>query len=112
MAQPSRIQRTRPQVHSLLRSTVTITSIADVLTELVQNALDAEARQVDCWLSLERWSVRVQDDGHGIRLGDLRLLGERYGERSRLSPLSLNQLMRPADHSYLEGQRGRFDRQR
>lgn len=77
----NQVTRLPDQTVSLLRSTINITSLADVLKELIQNALDAGAKRVDCWVNLERWGVRVSDDGHGMNRGALEAVAQRYGER-------------------------------
>ena len=74
------IRRCDPATISLLRSTTAITSLADILTELLHNALDADAKQIDCWVDLQTWGIRVADDGKGIMLEDMKHVGERYCE--------------------------------
>lgn len=48
---------------------------------MVQNALDAGGRRIDCWVNLVKGneSVRIEDDGSGISLQDLEVVGERHG---------------------------------
>ncbi len=48
-----------------------IDSLAAVVRELAENALDAEATRVAIALDPERWLVRVADNGHGMGLDDL-----------------------------------------
>lgn len=48
-----------------------IDSLAAVVRELAENALDAGATRVAITLDLERWSVRVADNGQGMGLDDL-----------------------------------------
>ncbi len=83
-AQIAPIRRSDTATVSQLRSTITITSLSDILTELLHNAIDADAEQVDCWINLETWGLRVSDDGRGIRKQDMKLLGERYCESVQL----------------------------
>ncbi|KAL7409918.1 hypothetical protein BDY24DRAFT_355430 [Mrakia frigida] len=66
---------------STLRSSTIITSLPQALTELVQNALDAQARHIAVYLDLERWGMRVEDDGTGMRREAVEAIGsgERYG---------------------------------
>lgn len=74
-----RIERLPRPTALRLRSSVVVASIPQVLNELVQNALDAGAVRIECWLDLSRGneSIRVEDDGHGLDLDDLRSIGER-----------------------------------
>lgn len=70
---------------SHLRSTINIVSLADVLKELIQNALDASATRVDCSVNLERWGVRVSDDGHGMDRTAVEAVAERYSACRQLA---------------------------
>ena len=48
-----------------------IDSLAAVVRELCENAIDAQATRVTVSLSLDRWQIRVADNGVGIELADL-----------------------------------------
>lgn len=74
-----RIERLPRPTTLRLRSSVVVASIPQVLNELVQNALDAGAARIECWLDLNRGneSIRVEDDGHGLDLDALLAVGER-----------------------------------
>jgi DNA mismatch repair protein MutL len=48
-----------------------IDSIAAVVRELGENAIDAGATRITVSLFLDRWQIRVADNGVGIELGDL-----------------------------------------
>ncbi|GFZ45397.1 hypothetical protein JCM24511_03123 [Saitozyma sp. JCM 24511] len=63
-----------------LRSSLVIPTFPQVLSELVQNSLDAGAERIDCWLDVTpgNQSLRVEDDGRGISREGLRTIGERY----------------------------------
>lgn len=65
-----------------LRSSLVIPTFPQVLSELVQNSLDAGAERIDCWLDVTpgNQSLRVEDDGCGISREGLRAIGERNGE--------------------------------
>ncbi len=70
-----------------LRSTQILTSLPQVVSELLQNALDAGARHVDIGVDRDDWSCWVRDDGHGISKDNMFLLGQgseqgRYGASS------------------------------
>ncbi|PHH86379.1 hypothetical protein CDD83_10326 [Cordyceps sp. RAO-2017] len=67
-----------PSTVRLLGSSATIATPHDLVKELLENAIDAEATTVDISVSadaLERLSVR--DNGHGIAVRDLESLGRR-----------------------------------
>lgn len=63
-------QRTR----SILRSTVILTSLVQVVSELIQNSLDANARSIQVGVDCDDWSCWVQDDGMGFTIDNLELL--------------------------------------
>ena len=68
-----------------LRSTQILTSLPQLVSELLQNSLDAGARQIDIGLDYEEWSCWVKDDGSGISKEGLNTIGSdggegRYGE--------------------------------
>jgi DNA mismatch repair protein MLH3 len=81
-----------PQIHILdtgtrskLRSTQIITSLPQIVSELVQNSLDAGAKRVEVGVDREEWGCFVRDDGSGIGKKGLEVLvggveGGRYGE--------------------------------
>lgn len=72
----SRITTLPAETSSLLRSTVIIPSLPSILTELVQNSLDAGATAINVAVDLARWSIKVEDNGRGI--ADISLLAQRY----------------------------------
>ena len=63
-------QRTR----SILRSTVILTSLVQVVSELIQNSLDANARSIQVGIDCDDWFCWVQDDGVGFTIDSLELL--------------------------------------
>lgn len=62
------------QTRSKIRSTQILASLPQIISELVQNSLDAGASQVEVGVNLEEWSCWVRDDGSGIRKDDLAAL--------------------------------------
>lgn len=66
---------------SQLRSTQILTSLTQVLSELIQNSLDAKATQIEVGVDCEGWECWVRDNGVGIKKDDLSLLAKvgRYG---------------------------------
>lgn len=63
-------QRTR----SILRSTVILTSLVQVVSELIQNSLDANAQSIQVGIDCDDWSCWIQDDGTGFTIDNLELL--------------------------------------
>ncbi|KDQ64416.1 hypothetical protein JAAARDRAFT_187743 [Jaapia argillacea MUCL 33604] len=60
------IEHLETATRSKLRSTQILTSLSEIVSELVQNSLDAGALQVDVGVDCEEWSCWVRDDGCGI----------------------------------------------
>jgi DNA mismatch repair protein MutL len=55
----------------LIAAGETIDSIAAVVRELCENAIDARASRITVSLFIDRWRIRVADNGIGIELADL-----------------------------------------
>jgi len=70
---PSPIQPLPAEVVHLIAAGEVIDSIAAVVRELVENALDAGATRIAISLWPEQWRVRVADNGFGMDLADLQL---------------------------------------
>ncbi|KAI0082343.1 hypothetical protein K474DRAFT_1585498 [Panus rudis PR-1116 ss-1] len=66
---------------SKLRSTQILTSLNQVVSELVQNSLDAGATHVDVGVDCEEWECWVKDDGAGMSRDDLNKLTRACNER-------------------------------
>ncbi|KAJ6610407.1 histidine kinase-like ATPase, partial [Mycena sp. CBHHK59/15] len=80
-----------------LRSTQILTSLAQIVSELLQNALDAGARQIDIGVDCETWSCWVRDDGAGMSRDGMDILARgledgRYGTSKAYAPDSLDDL--------------------
>ena len=81
---PNAIQVLDNGTRSKLRSTQIITSLPQIVSEMIQNSLDAGAKHVDIAIDHEEWRCFVRDDGKGITKGGLEVLskgveGGRYG---------------------------------
>jgi hypothetical protein len=79
-----RIEQLPSETRTKLRSTQILTSIPQIISELLQNSLDAGARHIEIGVD-EEWTCWVQDDGVGISKEGLSLIGKgsedgRYGE--------------------------------
>jgi DNA mismatch repair protein MLH3 len=70
------IRRLPPPVQARLRSTQILTSLQQIISELVQNALDANASAIDIGLDCAEWNVWVRDNGAGISKDGLESLAE------------------------------------
>ncbi|MFB2917293.1 MULTISPECIES: DNA mismatch repair endonuclease MutL [Aerosakkonema] len=70
---PSPIQFLPAEVVHLIAAGEVIDSLAAVVRELVENALDANATRITISLWPEQWRVLVADNGCGMELDDLRL---------------------------------------
>ena len=68
----SLIQPLAPDVVSLMAAGEVIDSLAAVVRELVENALDAGATRITVSVWPQRWQVRVTDNGTGMDEADLR----------------------------------------
>ncbi|KAH7930648.1 hypothetical protein BV22DRAFT_1124687 [Leucogyrophana mollusca] len=82
------------ETRAKLRSTQILTSLPQIISELMQNSLDAGASQVDIGVDCEEWTCWVRDDGAGISKDGLALIGRgseegRYGSSKAYNPGSL-----------------------
>ncbi|GLB34064.1 putative mutL C terminal dimerisation domain contatining protein [Lyophyllum shimeji] len=80
-----------------LRSSQILTSLSQLVSELVQNSLDAGATNIDIGVDCEEWLCWVKDDGEGISKDGLSLLGSgleagRYGSSKQYQIDALNSL--------------------
>ncbi|KAI9096122.1 hypothetical protein DFS34DRAFT_650845 [Phlyctochytrium arcticum] len=73
-----RLQKLSEETVCRLRSTVVIVSLAQCVVELVQNAIDANAKVVQILVNPQTGYIQVSDNGDGIPLEGFDLLGERY----------------------------------
>jgi DNA mismatch repair ATPase MutL len=67
----SRIQTLPTEVVHLIAAGEVIDSLAAVVRELADNAIDARANRITISLWLEQWRIRVADNGCGMELSDL-----------------------------------------
>ena len=58
-------------VSQYLRACVVLPTFRSVVEELILNALDAEATDIEVSVDLETWTVRCEDNGHGMDLSEL-----------------------------------------
>jgi DNA mismatch repair protein MutL len=67
------IQRLPTEVVHLIAAGEVIDSLAAVIRELVENALDARATRISISLFPQQWKIVVADNGIGMELTDLEL---------------------------------------
>ena len=72
-------------VRAQIQSSITITSLEDVVVELVKNALDAEATEIKIHLDSSKGACEVKDNGVGIPPADFGAdgsLGRQFRKRA------------------------------
>ncbi len=69
---PRAIRQLTAVTRARLRSTQILTSLWQIVSELVQNSLDAEASEISIGIDCTQWTCWVCDDGAGISIEDLR----------------------------------------
>ncbi|KAF7290914.1 Mismatch repair-related protein [Mycena chlorophos] len=82
---------------SKLRSTQILTSLSQIVSELLQNSLDAGASHIDIGVDCEEWTCWVRDDGCGMSRDGMDILSRgleagRYGTSKAYAPESLDNL--------------------
>jgi DNA mismatch repair protein MLH3 len=92
---PEALQTLAEPVRTRLRSSQILTSLPQVVSELVQNALDASASHIDVGVDCQEWECWVKDDGHGISKSGLELLSKSY-EAGRYSMSHLSRSHDPS----------------
>ena len=85
MADESLLKQLTAETRTKLRSAQILTSLPIIISELMQNAIDAGASQIDIGVDCAEWSCWVMDNGSGITREGLRKLGQeaedgRYSE--------------------------------
>jgi len=67
-----------PAIQGALRSSVAISSLWQAVEECISNSLDAGADEVHVEVNAAEFSLKVADNGVGVPLADLQLLGTRH----------------------------------
>ena len=88
MTAPACLERLDNTTRSKIRSTQILTSLPQIVSELIQNSLDAGAKNIDVGVHCGDWLCWVTDDGSGINKEGLSLVahdieGGRYCESIR-----------------------------
>ncbi|KAI7903915.1 uncharacterized protein BX663DRAFT_505679 [Cokeromyces recurvatus] len=84
------IQPLDSNVINRLRSSLVISSLAQCLKELIHNALDANATNIDIHIDIEKFSLQVNDNGYGIQNMDK--IGQRHVTSKCHALSDINQL--------------------
>ncbi|PBL02872.1 hypothetical protein ARMGADRAFT_1042474 [Armillaria gallica] len=92
MEQKKGIELLPASTQSRIRSTQILTSLPQIVSELIQNSLDAGARHVDVGVDCEGWTCWVRDDGTGMGKDALAGIEGRYVTSKAYDPDSLNVL--------------------
>ena len=72
------IRQLPSDVQASIRTGVALTSVAQVVEELVLNAIDAGATSIAARVDLSIFKIQVVDNGDGIAADQFTLIGERY----------------------------------
>lgn len=88
----SALQKLDSETRSKIRSTQILTSLPQIVSELVQNSLDAGAKNVEIGMDMTEWACWVRDDGTGMSKSGLELIAQgcehgRYGVLSLALPI-------------------------
>ncbi|KAK0190644.1 hypothetical protein F5146DRAFT_930734 [Armillaria mellea] len=78
MDQTKGIELLPASTQSKIRSTQILTSLPQIVSELIQNSLDAGARHVDVGIDCDGWTCWVRDDGTGMGKDALTGIEGRY----------------------------------
>lgn len=80
-----------PPVLTKIRSTQILTSLPQVISELVQNSLDANAHHIEVGVDCEGWECWVKDDGEGMSKEGMAMLRKEEEEGRYSRPLLAKQ---------------------
>ena len=76
----NRIAELEPQTRAKIRSTQILTSLPQLVSELVQNSLDAGATHIEVGLDPAEWECWVRDNGQGVSAEGMGMLGKGHEE--------------------------------
>ena len=72
-----------------MRAAYSLSSLRAIVEELVLNAIDANASQIDISLNDKKYDILIKDNGFGISYNDMEQLGQ-WNVTSKLQPSSLS----------------------
>ncbi|PFH51311.1 hypothetical protein AMATHDRAFT_142895 [Amanita thiersii Skay4041] len=70
------IRNLPPPTRASLRSSQILSSLPQIISELLQNSLDAGARHIEVGVDCDEWACWVRDNGVGITRDALNIIGE------------------------------------
>lgn len=76
MADEALLKKLSAETRTKLRSTQILTSLPTIISELLQNAIDAGASQIDIGVDCTEWSCWVMDNGSGFTKDGLHKVGQ------------------------------------
>ncbi|KAH0839814.1 hypothetical protein J3R83DRAFT_760 [Lanmaoa asiatica] len=76
MADESLLKKLSAETRTKLRSTQILISLSTIISELMQNAIDAGASQIDIGVDCAEWSCWVMDNGAGFTKDGLHKIGQ------------------------------------
>ena len=80
MATRASIEHLPTATRNKIRSSQILTSLPQIISELLQNSLDAGGLQVDVGVDCKEWNCWVRDNGIGMSKDGMSVLSEgRYG---------------------------------
>ncbi|KAG8218529.1 hypothetical protein J3R82DRAFT_4168 [Butyriboletus roseoflavus] len=94
MADEALLKKLSAETRTKLRSTQILTSLPTITSELLQNAIDARASQIDIGVDCSEWSCWVMDNGSGFTKDGLHKIGQDsergwYNSSKAYTPASL-----------------------
>lgn len=76
MPDESLLKKLSVETRTKLRATQILTSLPTIISELLQNAIDAGASQIDIGVDCAEWSCWVMDNGSGFTKDGLHKIGQ------------------------------------
>jgi DNA mismatch repair protein MLH3 len=78
-AERAQLAKLDEQTRARIRSTQILTTLPQIVSELLQNSIDAKANNISVGVNCAEWTCWVRDDGSGISKRDLETFSEEDG---------------------------------
>ena len=101
------IRKLSAQAISSLRSSVSMPGMPQIAEELVANSIDAGARKITIRFDIDKFWLEVADNGSGISLADLPLVGSRYHTSKHQETAAKTAAAEPSGSSVSKRSQGR-----
>ncbi|KAF9238762.1 hypothetical protein BU15DRAFT_88220 [Melanogaster broomeanus] len=82
------LQQLSAETRAKLRSTQILTSLPNIISELLQNSIDAGASQIDIGVDCGEWSCWVMDNGSGFTKDGLSKIGQDSEHGRTMKPVA------------------------